>query len=525
MKQKIVFAITIVFLFQAIFAEERPEFVASTRDTRFAEIRVTERVLEAHAPWKTDGAREVTRTGFFINDSSVIAGGIRPDLILSLTVRLNEDTRPIPASVTFFDTELGLALISLHTDSTGSASYFNPRRRKTPATALSVATRHDTFARDRALRALGTLPAGGADSVFQNQPASFEQYGSTLAPGGSVMIPTMLFSSYAPGIETGDLLVQGRSLKGIVLFFDPERKYGHALPAPFVHQFRARALTAYRGGKNRLFIDQWSRGETRAPNTIVAHPGFTVAPLKNPPSRSYYGLKPDHAGAVVADVFPYGAAAGKLEPADVILAADGRAVGPDGTLGDPTLGRLPLTVALGLHGGLFASPGRTVRMTIARGGQQKGVTIALNQFSQENLRVPVYEPRPQYAVIGGLVFVELSQDYVKQTPTAPDRLKYLAENSRYLDVRARNRYVVLDRILPVSADLGYTGEQLLVQSVNNIAVRDVNHLRELVDLLGAAGDAVAFGLEGNRTMVLSPETIELKNRDVRARYGIQFLHP
>ena len=94
-------------------AEERPEFVSYLRDNRFVEVSITERVLETHAPWKTDTMREVSRTGYFVNDYTVMAGGIRPDLAVSMTVRLNEESRPIPASIIYFDTELGLALITL----------------------------------------------------------------------------------------------------------------------------------------------------------------------------------------------------------------------------------------------------------------------------------------------------------------------------------------------------------------------------------------------------------------------------
>ena len=128
-------------------AESIPEFVAYQPDNRFAEVRITESVLAAHAPWKTDGTREILRTGFFINNYSVIAGGIRPDLVVSMTVRLSEESRPIPASITYFDTELGLALISLHTDATGNYTYYNAKRRKSKTRRLSIPAKHDKYAR------------------------------------------------------------------------------------------------------------------------------------------------------------------------------------------------------------------------------------------------------------------------------------------------------------------------------------------------------------------------------------------
>lgn len=525
-KRKVILLATVMLIFAGLSpapAEKAPEFVTVQPDNRFAEVRVLERVIETHAPWKTDATREILRTGFFVNDYAVIAGGIRPDLAVSLTVRLSEESAAIPASITYFDTELGLALINLHTDATGNYTYYNAKRRKSRTRRLVVAGSHDRFTGSRHLRALGTQKSG-RNSVFQFRQTNFEQYGSTLAPGGSVMIPTLMFSSYMGDIEPGDLLIEGRVLKGVVLRYDAQQKYGHAIPAPFVKQFCARAMKRSKSRKNKLFIEEWMQGKTRAPNTIVTDAGFTVAPLKNPPSRSYYGLKPYHQGAVVDQVLPYGGAFGKLEPNDVILNVGNRAVGPDATLADPVFGRLPLSAAVSLRRGVFNTAGRSLRLRIARNGQLRWISVKLAEFSQENLRVPVYEPQPQYAVVGGLVFVELSQAYLEQTPAAPDRLKYLADNSRYLDGRTRARYVVLDRILPVSEDLGYEGERLLVQSVNNIAVRDVVHLRRLVEQMRGSGDSVAFRLEGNRTMVLAPDTITRKNRDVRARYGIQFLY-
>jgi hypothetical protein len=221
---------------------------------------------------------------------------------------------------------------------------------------------------------------------------------------------------------------------------------------------------------------------------------------------------------------PSSGAGGVLQKDDVILTIDGQDIGPDGTLSDRAFGRLPAGAALVVHAGRLRKPGETVRLMIARDGRTRHVSYRLKAFRPADYQIPRRFVRPRYLVLAGLVFVELSERYIEQSEISggsPERFRYLLQTARYNDTSSPRRFVVLDRVFSVSTDLGYDTQRQIVQSVDGSAVRDLAHLKALVERRSASPIVVA--LEGNRRIVLDNETIARKDREVQSRYGLPFL--
>jgi PDZ domain len=82
---------------------------------------------------------------------------------------------------------------------------------------------------------------------------------------------------------------------------------------------------------------------------------------------------------------------------------------------------------------------------------------------------------------------------------------------------------VLHRILPTRASEGYAGEGSLVLSINGVAIRNLQHLRDLAGERIRSGRELALGLEGGRLLALAPEELKEADREVRERHGIRYL--
>ena len=166
-------------------------------------------------------------------------------------------------------------------------------------------------------------------------------------------------------------------------------------------------------------------------------------------------------------------------------------------------------------------------MRIARKGIIRDISIKLSPFTRDNYWIPPRFKRPSYLILGGLVFVELSAAYVaedeQETNSKSDRLRYLVRNRRYRKYRNYERYVILERVLPLGSNRGYDLHGKLLISSGGIAVKNLSHLRFLMEENRRTNRPLVLNLEGNREIVLNPAVFPDADEEVRQRHGIQFM--
>jgi hypothetical protein len=227
----------------------------------------------------------------------------------------------------------------------------------------------------------------------------------------------------------------------------------------------------------RQFLEAASHG---------SYPGFARAgiawqELTNPALRDALGLRDDEGGVRLTRILPHGPAASILEVGDVVLEVAGVVLDPSGQFEHPLYGRQSFGLLLTDGRG----PGDTLEMRILRGGERKTVSMVLTRMPTDSDRVPAYVVGrgPDYAVLGGLVFQDLSGPYLSTwgdfNRRAPPRLLIANERDGLLPTPERPRIVLLTSVLPDAVNLGYQDlRDLIVVRVNGRAVGQLEDVRQ-----------------------------------------------
>jgi hypothetical protein len=259
------------------------------------------------------------------------------------------------------------------------------------------------------------------------------------------------------------------------------------------------------------------------------YPGFARAGLAwqemtNPALREYLGLRPGEGGVRLTRVVPHGSGAGVLEPGDVLLRVGGVEIDATGQYEDLLYGRLSCAL-------LFTQgrrPGDSLELGILRNRERLSVKITLRRMLPEQERVPPYVigRGPDYAVVGGLVFQELTGPYLTASTDggrrpAP-RLLIAVEREGAFPDPVRPRLVILTSVLPDAANLGFQDlRDLIVTTVNGTAIGSLEDLRRAAASPVGGYHVVEFlPGQGPGRLVLDVAEAEASRERVRNLYGV-----
>ena len=168
---------------------------------------------------------------------------------------------------------------------------------------------------------------------------------------------------------------------------------------------------------------------------------------------------------------------------------------------------------------------------VLRDGQRLDLQLPLRAMRPEQDRVPpyLYGRGPDYVVVGGLVFEELTRPYLGAwgdwARRAPPRL-LVAIDREPEDVGAETRRIVLlSSVLPDAANLGYQDlRDLIVERVNGRPVGSLADLRQAFASPRGGFHVVEF-LAGQAAarVVLDAGEAEAAAGRVRKAYGVEKL--
>ena len=137
-----------------------------------------------------------------------------------------------------------------------------------------------------------------------------------------------------------------------------------------------------------------------------------TAPTRDPQLRHFAKLPAGTGGVYVTDVAPDGPAAkAGIKAGDVVLEVGGSAIDQDGNYNEPMYGRIALVNLITTH---FA--GDKIPLKISRGGQTQTLeaTVSHEPVSKYVSEPYVIDRAPRYYVVDGLIFEELSRQYLKE---------------------------------------------------------------------------------------------------------------
>jgi hypothetical protein len=451
-----------------------------TQDPARAVVVVTSDGMDVdwHAPWGTGKPWTRTSTGLVVDGQRILVVGWSLRNAQHVAVQEQGASARTAARVILLDEDTGLAVLGVD-----DPTFW---KRTEPA---KLSERLPPLGDVKILHAAYDAPR------VDTSPGSVAGF---LASGGFNFPQMRIVQADVQHIGVSDLVSAGGQIVGAVT----SNANGEvmAMGAPTLSDFLAQAAHQPYAGYAQLGI-YWQR-------------------LSNPALHDELGLHDDEGGVRVQEVLPKGSAAGVLEAGDVVLTVAGVKIDRDGTFQHPQAGRIG-------YGVLFSEgrhPGDVVEVGVLRGGVRKTVTVTLKRFSFRDNLIPTYTSLGDrsYVVRGGLLFETLSREYLqtfgKDWEThAPPQLLEPWELARWSPTPDRPRIIVLTRVLPVPATLGYEHlRNLIVERVNDVPVRSLDDVNEAFSHPHGAFHVVTFAAgQGVRRIALDVQ--EALSADARTR--------
>ncbi len=448
---------------------------------------VTLRVTGQEWNWKTPWAKQPpwTRslTGLVVSDHRILVSspGIGNQLLIEAQ-KLGRDQRT-PARLDLFDPEGPLALVAV--DDPAFWEGLAP---------LPIADRVPTSGDV-------TIHRWPRVGQFDSSSGSVRQVRSGRHGFSRTTLLTLDVTTSADAGD-GDVIMAGGQVVGLATAKSGES--AAAIAAPVLRAFLAAASTGGYPG--------------------FARAGISWQELTNPALRDSLGLSPEEGGIRLTRVLPHGPAAGILEVGDVLLEIAGVPLDPSGQFEHPLYGRQSFGLLLTDGRG----PGDTLEMRVLRNGERKTVSMVLTRMPTDTDRVPAYVVGrgPDYAVLGGLVFQDLSGPYLSTwgdfNRRAPPRLLIANERDGLLPTAERPRIVLLSSVLPDAANLGYQDlRDLIVVRVNGRAVGQVDDVRKAFREPQGGFHVIEFlPGQGPARIVLDAKEVRESEARVSAAYGV-----
>ncbi len=300
-------------------------------------------------------------------------------------------------------------------------------------------------------------------------------------------------------------VVRNDRLCGMVMRYDSRNQTSDLIPPPVIAHFLKEASSERYRGFSRL--------------------GVSFSPLRDPQLRRYLGLE-QQGGIYVKQVAPRSAAeTAGLQKGDVILSVNGYGLDQDGNYTDPDFGKILFSHLTNTR----MHPGDVCDVEILRDRKPVtlSVTTAVPDEDARPSRLHSGGRAPKYVVLGGLVFLELSRDYLKEwggnwQNKAPQRLVYFDTFQDELPPD-RGRIVILSQVLPSPGTIGYEQlENLIVTRVNGREIKSLEDLAEAADNPESGFQKIEFE-EDPKMIFLDAGWIQEANAELMEHYGLPSL--
>ncbi|NQT92376.1 MAG: trypsin-like peptidase domain-containing protein [Lentisphaerae bacterium] len=302
-----------------------------------------------------------------------------------------------------------------------------------------------------------------------------------------------------PGNSGGPVLYKGRVVGLAFQGLAWAENIGYAIPIPVL----------------RHFLDDIEDG------TYNGYPelGAAIFNTRNEALRKSLGLSDETTGVAVYYLDPFGSAVGHILPRDVLLGIDGRPIARDGT------------IRMNGNSILFAELlerkqwGDNASFRVLRKGQIMDIEVPLTNPHDPFAFRHTYDRKPEYFILGGLVFSPLNRGYLRRISRSSDDNTrqlvyysgYIKEDGLYED---KQQVVVLIRRLhhPVNtyAESFMNG---IVDSVNEVPIGGLQDLKRAAAVPLEGYHVIRFaGMDDS--LVLDANAAAESGVDIRERYEI-----
>lgn len=252
--------------------------------------------------------------------------------------------------------------------------------------------------------------------------------------------------------------------------------------------------------------------------------GFAKFALLDPLMRQYLKMPADmDYGVYVSTVYNLGTGSEELKPGDVILSMDEHTLNPYGHYKHPRYDRISFEDII-----LRKNAGTVIPMEIWRNGKQIELNVVARNFMADQMLIPyyMYGKQPEYVVLGGFVFQNLTRNYLTMwgdgwTGKCPPHLYYYYIDQSFKPTEERQNVVVLNYVLPTESNLGFQQlSRLIVKSVNG---KNISSLQDILDAADSSDNSefLVFEFEMDAPkVILKKSDLIMENMKIAQMYGI-----
>jgi PDZ domain len=302
-------------------------------------------------------------------------------------------------------------------------------------------------------------------------------------------------------------LVKNNKLAGLLLRYDPRSQLIDAIPAPVITHFLKEAESQHYRGFPAV--------------------GFSYFPTKDPQLRKFAGEN-GKGGVYVTSVEPnMPAMKAGMKVGDILMSVGNHAIDENGNYVDPLYGKIDFTNLISAH----SYAGDVLPFQIQREGKPMELKVTLEHRDAKDYVSPPYalDEAPKYLVLGGLIFQELSRQYLKEwgpnwQREAPQRFVYLDRLQSELFPGEQRRIVIMSQVLPANNTIGYDDfAYLTITKVNGKEIKSLNDLAEAAKQPIEGGFIKIETEEDPKQIELDAKSIADEAPALQENYGIPAL--
>jgi S1-C subfamily serine protease len=445
--------VILIFLFAAIgpvFAKKEPALpvpAGAQKQLSLVRVNVTGQPYDYFRPWQKKAPFSKRALGAVLPQGRVL---VTADLVANenyVELERAESGEKIAAKVKVVDYEANLALLE-------------PIEKKFLDGLSPLELALDTVVGDRL--AAWQLEPTGALVVTEGLVTTVQMMHYPMDVGQFLTYRMSIAMQYRENSYTVPL-VKNNKLAGLLLRYDSRSQLLDAIPAPIITHFLKEVQTEHYRGFPSV--------------------GFSFFPTRDPQLRSFAGETGKPAGVYVTSVEPnMPAEKAGLQVGDIVTAIGNNEIDQTGNYVDPLYGKIEFTNLITSH----AYAGDALALKIQRDGKPMQLRVTLDHRSEQDYVVPPYnlDQPPAYYVLGGLIFQELSRQYLKEwggnwLREAPQRFVYLDHFQSELFPEGHRRIVILSQVLPANNTIGY--EDFAYLTVTKVNGKEINSLGDLAE--------------------------------------------
>lgn len=494
MRTILFFSLWILVTCTCIAAKKEPALPAPAGKPKvlsLVRVNVTGQPYDYFRPWQKKPPFSKRALGAVLSQGRVL---VTADLVANqnyVELERAESGEKIAANVQVVDYEANLALLE-------------PAEKKflDGITPLEVAV--DTVVGDRL--AAWQLEPTGALVVTEGLVTTVQMMRYPIEVGQFLAYRMSISMQYRDSSYTVPL-VKNNKLAGLLLRYDPRSQVLDAIPGPIItHFLKETESEHYRG---------------------FPSVGFSFFPTRDPQLRSFAGETGKPGGVYVTSVDPNTSTAkAGLQVGDIVTAIGDNEIDQNGNYIDPLYGKIEFTNLLTAH----AHAGDSVPIKVQRSGKPMQLNLALEHRSAKDYVVPPYnlDQPPPYYVLGGMIFLELSRQYLKEwganwLKEAPQRFVYLDRFQSELFPEGDRKVVIVSQILPANTTVGY--EDLAYLTLKKVNGKEIKSLPDLAQAVQQPIDGfIKIETEEDpKQLELDAEQVAAEGPALQQNYGISSL--